>query len=279
MIEHSEHSLSCLCFIFFFQKFKSNIWKISKSTHIHAYVRPFTHAKLLFQAGIKLYIKGDEPCHSDDDMVSFGSDDELEREEELEDSEYKVAAHLKILDLKPPIMLREPAEQEAVDISELTDAFTKLAAARKLQAKANNKIAAVLCRNPSLSSLAQALEPVNIQTPYLPLASHFHLPATKRGTPQVMSVVDDNPVRAPDGIKFACHYCKLEFGSWDSADSHTRKTHTGVKYGPCPHCWKWSSFSAGSFRGHKIMCASLAKRKGRFASTEEPPTKRAATAM
>lgn len=208
-------------------------------------------------------LKNDIECESDEEAISVVSDDEYQREQIVQNNEYKVASNLGILDKSGSSIPRiEVKSEQAHDIAQLTSAFTKIARARSVQAKAYMDIAAVLARTPSLSMLAQALDPVAIDSSFMPPASHLAMPPTKKGTPQILAQIrEDNPKRARDGVNWVCFYCDQQFTTWDSADSHTRKAHTGVKYGPCPTCLKWSSFNSGSFRGHKIQCKSMAKRR------------------
>lgn len=211
-------------------------------------------------------LKGDEKVESDDELASYASDDEVEREEETQDDVYKTGRHLHILPMAPPAPLLSDNSCKALDMATLTEAFTKLAKARKVQGQAYKKIAEVLSRNPEMATLAQALEPMAVESPFLPsTAVHVSVPPTKKGTPQVLAPISDNPPhRHTDGINWACHYCEDVFTTWDSADSHTRKRHTGVKYGPCPECLRFTTFSSGSFRGHKITCRSLMSKKRRM---------------
>lgn len=53
---------------------------------------------------------------------------------------------------------------------------------------------------------------------------------------------------------FFCKICDVKTPSWSGCDSHIRKIHSHLKYGPCNSCKKFTSYNIDSFRGHIKRC-------------------------
>lgn len=51
-------------------------------------------------------------------------------------------------------------------------------------------------------------------------------------------------------VCFSCSLCSSKHKSWSGADSHVRKKHTLIQYGPCETC-SFKTFNVDSFRNHQ----------------------------
>jgi rubrerythrin len=212
-------------------------------------------------------IKGNEAIDSDD-CISVVDEEEAALDQELGDDPTKVAAHLGLLSSDVTILSAAEAKevQDSLDLAQLTDAFTKLAKARRLEEKAISKIRDVLARQPSLSALASALAPVKLQSEFLPSPAEQMLvqPSTSR-------VIKPGNLSTPvkTGDRWKCRYCPFSSSMYETMEGHTRKLHTREKVdSQCPVCGRGDFLHKGSFCTHIAQC----KGKGRRAGDEGEPT-------
>lgn len=204
-------------------------------------------------------LKQGDDLEDDEALVSEEDDEdpEVSAEMELRDDTMEIAHQLGILDAKMKTVTPElsATAQEKLDLRQLTKGMTKLGKAAKLQQAGLALIQGVLARNPSLAPLASVLRPYqSVEVNLSPFASSQPMPESASGKPQVFQVGPINePVRAPNGVDWACRYCGKEMVSYYGAEAHTRREHTKVFFGPCPKC-NFKTASSGSYRDHLKYC-------------------------
>jgi hypothetical protein len=204
------------------------------------------------QAGVKFAkLKGDEAIESDD-CISLVDEAEAELDLQLDDDPARIAAHLGLLSNDLSIVTAEEAAevQATLDLKHLTDAYTLLAKARKLEERAVSKIRDVISRQPSLATLASTLAPIGKMASTVEYTSTSFMKEGELSTP------------IPSGDGYKCRYCDFSAKFYETAEGHIRKEHTreAIK-NVCVNCGRGGWFHHGSLRTHQTRCKGKGRRK------------------
>lgn len=211
-------------------------------------------------------VPDDEPIDSDGCISDLSSDEEA-REEEFGDDGLRVAAHLGLLDPNTKVLSEAEAKstQEKIDMKELCIGFSLLAKASKISARGCQKISTVLARNPTMQTLANSISGVKIEGPAKIEGPEGAASTSTSEGYKPLPLVRAGPVTTPKTIKgesgFFCRFCDENFKAWETADSHTRKFHTGEYYS-CG-CGLYKTPNRAVLRNHKKMCMSRVKQEGK----------------
>ena len=118
----------------------------------------------------------------------------------------------------------------------LTKILLSLACAKKgqeLLMKSSNMMQEVVMTLPSLQKLSEVF---GISSNFNPLT----IAEAKMKTKYPQCFANFNPLFVPKSLKDSKHQCLVcgkILGSWVGADSHIRKIHSKIFYGPCPKCF------------------------------------------
>lgn len=208
--------------------------------------------------GIEI-VPGDEAVDSDGCNTDV-DEDERETEELLGDDALLVAAHLNFLDPDTKVINEDEARsvQQKIDMKELCRGYALLSKASKLQSRGYSIISSVLQRNPEMSVLSSTLAGVKIEG-----VGQREGQSVSQGYKPV-PVVKAGVVSAPKSIKgqkgFFCRFCNEQFTVWETADSHTRRFHTGEFY-VCG-CQAFKTPNRSSLRQHRKVCKAMKGESG-----------------
>ena len=124
-----------------------------------------------------------------------------------------------------------------------------------LLSKGCEQIKTAIIGNPSLHKIGALLEIINVTDPSLvaQATSRAKIPQTAQSSKPACY----KPLKITHGEfkgQYRCRICSHCFGSYVGCDSHIRKTHSGVKYGPCPACQQFTTTCLDSWRKHKRVC-------------------------
>ena len=131
--------------------------------------------------------------------------------------------------------------------------------------KGLNILRELIGRNPSITPLMKVMQPFCGVT----IPGTSVCPPTGTGIPQV--VVPGKLRLGPKKLgpsKFQCRECGKLHSSWSGCDTHMRREHSLVFYGPCPNC-TWSTASKDGYRKHVDKCNGRKKGKVEEASCRE----------
>lgn len=143
------------------------------------------------------------------------------------------------------------------DIQKVQLALKLQQRARELDLKANSLLSSVVQTSPSVTHFAFLLgqvsrpQPSQSVTPAVNNENHPRL--TDPNAPNLM-IPRKSTVNGK--VRFSCRICNFQRGSWSGCDSHIRKSHSFMKYGPCRKCDMFTTFNADSFRSHLNACQS-----------------------
>lgn len=232
----------------------------------------YSIAVVVSQTGLDLegleIIPGDEAVDSEG-CESDLSDTEAIREEAFQDDALRVAAHLGLLDPTTKVLTEDQAKriQERIDMRELCKGYGLLAKASRVQAKGFAMISSVLARNPAMSILSASLEGFqggNNQSTQSQSQSGQPSSQLYKPVPVVQPGPIKGPMKIPGEKGFFCRFCKDNFNTWETADSHTRRFHTGDFY-VCG-CGEYKTPNRAVLRTHRRTCVAL---KGKSEVKEE----------
>lgn len=141
-------------------------------------------------------------------------------------------------------------ESEAGDLKQLLIALTNIDMGHKLVSSGTEKIRDIIACSPSLEKLSLLLGCVQQTDPNLLalVKKESEIPLTGGA-----SVPDYLKPKKVDG-KYLCKVCNITVRSWAGCDSHIRRAHTNIKYGPCRKCRTFFSTNYDSFRNHEKKC-------------------------
>ena len=127
-----------------------------------------------------------------------------------------------------------------------------------LLSKGCEQIKAAIVKCPSLHKIGGLVEMIKSTDPNLVAKA-----TPKNKIPQVFETSKPDlykplKYRAGKGesvstFRYRCRICSLHFGSYQGCDSHIRKEHTKLKYGPCPRC-EFTTTNLDSWRKHQSAC-------------------------
>ena len=157
------------------------------------------------------------------------------------------------------------AQEEQDTIKDLLFGLSLAEKGHQLLAKGCTKIRNAIFRMPSLHKLSGLLEIIKTTDPDLVVAANktSKLPQTQSNSlpsiykPKLVNLEEDTKSKSR---QFRCRICERDFGSYVGCDSHIRREHTGIKYGPCPKC-SFTSTAYDSFNRHLIKCDAGIKQK------------------
>ena len=154
---------------------------------------------------------------------------------------------------------RSDNQIEPKDTKTLTFLLHGLTLAEKghqLIAKACSAIKSAIARNPELYKLSALLEMIKTTDPSL--VSGATARSKFKQSVQGESKSDAfKPRKITSGEKegkFQCRICEVVKNSWVGCDSHIRKNHSHVFYGPCRFCNEFTSPAYDSLRKHQAKC-------------------------
>lgn len=132
----------------------------------------------------------------------------------------------------------------------------------KLTARGYENILRFLCERPDLKTLNNVLEELlPVIVPRRPMFPQTQVPTENVG---FLAGVDESGVKmTPKRInkkygptRFLCRVCLKEGASWCGIDSHIRRVHSKIYYGPCVVCKQFMTSNRSSFRTHQRHCAA-----------------------
>lgn len=140
----------------------------------------------------------------------------------------------------------------------LVDILTAITAAKdgyNLLANSARLLEKAVLMAPDLKSLANILSSATSFNPNAVSA------ATSRGKYKRQSVKfgvpkEYNPKKKRDG-RYKCRLCKFQGGSWSGVDSHIRRDHSKIYYGPCGDGCTFTSPNIDSWRRHCRACKHM----------------------
>ena len=156
------------------------------------------------------------------------------------------------------VVKREEMNPEDVEIlKDLLHGLTLAEKGRTMTAKGCIKVKKAIAKVPSLHKLSTLLDVIQTHDPDLIVAANksARLPQTQKVSlpdfykPKKVKV-DGKPI-------FQCRICSEKFGSWVGCDSHIRKCHTNIQYGPCRFCNKFTSSAYDYFKRHEVQCSAV----------------------
>lgn len=146
----------------------------------------------------------------------------------------------------------ELSNDEKANLCQLLHGLTLAQKGHELLAQGCSKIKTVIAQQPSMHKLGGLLELVKNTDPQMLKAAkqQSKIPQTL-GSSAIAHIY--KPLKLASG-KFQCKICEIETGSWVGCDSHIRKVHTNIYYGPCPHCETYQTTAQDCFRRHVVNC-------------------------
>ena len=196
---------------------------------------------IFFKLGVDL---GDE-----DEGEDIASEDSDRSEDEDELDAFNYLRDLGLIDADSTELTKEKLLEasEKADVRRMTRALLQISKGSRLVAKGSETIHSLAVKNPSLSALTTLITP----PAGVPIPVNMPLQIVKKDEIFQPGVVHIGPKRV-DGNKFQCRTCNQIFKSWSGCDSHTRKFHTHIAFGPC--ACGYTSTNKDAFRTHGKNC-------------------------
>jgi hypothetical protein len=171
-------------------------------------------------------------------------------------TDYDVAVKLDMLGSLSP---KNVVQKSLSDMEKVKIALNLISKARSLQLKANLIFSSVALKCPSVNHFAELLTNTPILPPHVDIKPitppHVDI---KQNLPQHVDMSEPKIVPHKQIVngatRFVCKLCGTHTGSWSGCDGHIRKTHSFLKYGPCPKCITFTTFNVDSFRTHFNNC-------------------------
>ena len=229
----------------------------------------FLYDLLVFQTGV-----GQAEDDSGDELDELLKEDVDDRLEETDADVLEAYEEMGLF--AGPVKTLSAQDIRDVDerrcVRHLTKAMGVLSKAARIQSQALNVIKGVLEDKPSLALLAHILQLYsNFEVVNLAPGARVQKPGSHK-TQVFQPGLYAHPVRK--GKKFCCPLCPKEFGSWSGCDSHIRKEHSKMHYGPCPNC-QFITTNTDSYTSHLEKCMGVVpkgKNRKATATVSVPPT-------
>ena len=144
------------------------------------------------------------------------------------------------------------SKDETEALCQLLCGLTLAQKGHQMIAEGCESIKTVIAQNPSLHKLSGLLQLVKSTDPDLLKAAR-----EKSKVPQTLSSSSIPVIYKPLKVdnKFKCRICEHTTGSWTGCDSHIRKVHTSIMYGPCPQCQIYETSSYDCYKRHVDKCS------------------------
>ena len=205
------------------------------------------------------------------EVDAFQTDGKEELEENLKDIMKDLNILPKTCEVPQLTVFPVASDSEARNIKKMTIATQMLKQAgelrKKNQKKAMTMIENVVKDNPTMAGLQAIIAPavrqaVSLQGKIQPGPSK---PAACSNPPQILDI---NPIIKPSFKKDAlngqgsyyCTACDFHSKYWKATDKHMHIEHFKLKYGPCPFCNDFTTWSKELWRKHlKTRCIFVSK--------------------
>lgn len=153
-------------------------------------------------------------------------------------------------------------KQKPTDIQKVQLALKLQKRARELDLKANMLLSSVVQTTPTVAQFAFLLGQVShVQmdggavTNVTSITPNQHVDLNEYANDYALNTIPLK-TKTNGAVRFICRICKFQRGSWSGCDSHIRKMHSLLKYGPCGKCRIFTTFNADSYRSHLNYCGT-----------------------